>query len=150
MPRVDIDRGTNFIIEGESWSLIELDHTSVPGIIYLSLTESKVNMINDDLINELADTDKIKFPELDSYYTVGDRVLPHFVDDTFNIVNITMTSSNTDVINDDMEVVGAGTTIITVALKDNPTTSKTYEIIVRENSNFTAYIDGPETLRLDR
>ena len=150
MPKVNINRGTNFIIEGESWSLIELDHTSVPGIIYLSLTESKVNMINDDLINELADTDKIKFPELDSYYTVGDRVLPHFVDDTFDIVNITMTSSNTDVINNDMEVVGAGTTIITVALKDNPTTSKTYEIIVRENSNFTAYIDGPETLRLDR
>jgi len=43
MPRVNIERGTNFIIEDEGWSLIELDWTSVPGIIYLSLTESKVN-----------------------------------------------------------------------------------------------------------
>ena len=29
MPRVQIERGTNFIIEDENWKLIEYDHTSV-------------------------------------------------------------------------------------------------------------------------
>jgi hypothetical protein len=29
MPRVQIERGTNFIIEDENWQLVEYDHTSV-------------------------------------------------------------------------------------------------------------------------
>ena len=37
MPRWSIARSTNFIVEDESWSVVEYDHTSVPGIIYLSL-----------------------------------------------------------------------------------------------------------------
>ena len=41
MPRYPIDRATNFIVEDESWTVVEYDHTSVPGIIYLSLTENK-------------------------------------------------------------------------------------------------------------
>ena len=49
MPRYPIDRATNFIIEDESWTVIEYDHTSVPGTIYLSLTENKINLIYDDL-----------------------------------------------------------------------------------------------------
>jgi len=31
----------------------------VPGVIYLSLTEGKINSIYDDVANNLADTDKI-------------------------------------------------------------------------------------------
>jgi len=58
MPRRVIDRATNFIIEEESWQVIEYDHTSVPGTIYLSLTENKINMVYDDVPNGIADTDK--------------------------------------------------------------------------------------------
>jgi len=36
-------RGINFIIEDEAWTVIECDWTSVEGVIYMSLTESKVN-----------------------------------------------------------------------------------------------------------
>jgi ribosome biogenesis protein Tsr3 len=36
-------RGITFIIENEGWVVIECDWTSVEGIIYMSLTESKVN-----------------------------------------------------------------------------------------------------------
>ena len=150
MPRVDIDRGTNFIIEDEGWSLIEIDHTSVPGVIYLSLTESKVNFIYDDLTNDIADTDKIKFPELDSIYTIGDRILPHFIDDTFNIVNIIMTSSDTTVIDENMYAIGAGTATITIGLKDNPIITKQYELIVHEDATFSAAIEGADKIRLDR
>ena len=59
MPRYEIDRATNFIVEDESWSVIEQDHTSVPGVVYLSLTEGKINSIYDDLNNKVADTDRL-------------------------------------------------------------------------------------------
>ena len=150
MPRVDIARGTNFIIEDEGWQLIELDWTSVPGIIYLSLTESKVNMVYDDLKNDIADTDKIKFPELDQIYTVGDKILPHFIDDTFSIIDINMTSSNTSIVNENMEVLATGTAVITISLKDNPIIQKQYEIITRLATAFSAAIEGEDKIRLDR
>ena len=59
MPRYPIARATNFIIEDESWQVIEYDHTSVPGTIYLSLTENKINLQYDDRIRNIADTDKL-------------------------------------------------------------------------------------------
>jgi hypothetical protein len=58
MPRREINRATNFIVEEESWQLIEYDHTSVPGTMYLSLTENKINSIYDDVENNIADLDK--------------------------------------------------------------------------------------------
>jgi len=58
MPRYSIDRATNFIVEEESWTVVEYDHTSVPGVIYLSLTENKINSIYDDVENNIADLDK--------------------------------------------------------------------------------------------
>jgi len=59
MPRYPIARSTNFIIEDESWQVVEYDHTSVPGTIYLSLTENKINLIYDDTENNIADMDKL-------------------------------------------------------------------------------------------
>jgi len=66
MPRRLIDRGTNFIIEDESWKLIESDFTSVDGILYMSLTENKVNMIYDDLNQDIADIDKLAQYRIDA------------------------------------------------------------------------------------
>jgi hypothetical protein len=58
MPRREINRATNFIVEEESWQMIEYDHTSVPDTMYLSLTENKINTIYDDVDNNIADLDK--------------------------------------------------------------------------------------------
>lgn len=76
MPRRKINRATNFIVEDESWQVIEYDHTSVPGTIYLSLTENKINLIYDDTINNIADTDKraifkIITPDTPQIFNVG-------------------------------------------------------------------------------
>ena len=49
LPKKEIERGTSFIVEDEAWSMVEYDHTSVPGVMYLSLTEEKVNYVYDDL-----------------------------------------------------------------------------------------------------
>jgi hypothetical protein len=59
MPRYPIERATNFIVEQESWKVVEYDHTSVPGVIYLSLTEGKINLIYDNVEENIADIDKL-------------------------------------------------------------------------------------------
>jgi len=38
--------------------MIDCDYSSVPGTIYMSLTENKINSIYDDIANDIADTDK--------------------------------------------------------------------------------------------
>ena len=83
MPRYPIDRATNFIVEDESWSVVEYDHTSVPGVIYLSLTENKINNIYDDVENNIADLDKLAKYELDmpaitQIFHLGDHIEPIF------------------------------------------------------------------------
>ena len=80
MPRYPIDRATNFIVEEESWTVVEYDHTSVPGIIYLSLTEGKINSIYDDVENNIADTDKraqykLLIPNEKQVFDVGVNIL---------------------------------------------------------------------------
>ena len=39
MPRNEVLRDTSFIVEDESWSVVETDFSSVPGVMYISLTE---------------------------------------------------------------------------------------------------------------
>jgi len=69
-------RGINFIINDEGWVVIECDWTSVEGVVYMSLTESKVNYNYDDRDVEIADLDRYKFPELPTLYKVGDTIVP--------------------------------------------------------------------------
>lgn len=75
----DLDRlmrGITFIIENEGWTIIECDWTSVEGIAYMSLTESKVNYQYDDRAIDVAETDRYKFPALPTLYRVGDIIIP--------------------------------------------------------------------------
>lgn len=155
MPRVEIDRGTNFIIEDEGWQLIELDWTSVPGIIYLSLTEGKINYQYDDRNVDVADTDRLKFPILAPIYTVGDILIPDFGEDTFNEWEIEL------IIPDDSTVlqqtdsgliaISEGTETVIMQLKDRKAVQKRFEVLVKPNEQeFAAYIDGADTIRLDR
>ena len=70
-------------MEKEAWYLVELDKSSVKGVMYLSLTEDKINIINDDVVNNVADTDKLAkynmvFPEQTQSFKIGDEVSPLF------------------------------------------------------------------------
>lgn len=156
MPRVDIARGTNFIIEDEGWQLIELDWTSVPGIIYLSLTEGKINMQYDDIDVDIADTDKLKFPILAPIYTVGDILDPDFGEDTFNEWEIELIIPDNSAVlgrNQDGAVIAnaEGTETIIMQLKDRKAVQKRFEVRIKANqAEFSAYIDGADTIRLDR
>lgn len=158
MPRYPIDRATNFIIEDESWSVVEYDHTSVPGTIYLSLTENKVNLIYDDLDNDIADTDKlavysVAVPAETQVITVGMTLEPQFtlMKDGYPCdEEVEFISQDPTIIDKNLVALKNGETDITVRLKKYPTITSTVHIKVDNETTFTAYIDGVDKIRLDR
>ena len=162
MPKRTVDRATNFIIEEESWSVVEYDHTSVPGIIYLSLTEGKINEIYDDVENDLADTDKLanydlSLPEIIQTFKVGEPITPTFTltkngaPCDLEVTLLPTDKKITRLINGVLTAVGPGTTEITVQLKDYPAITLSLTIEVGEaEQEFTAYIEGQDKIRLNR
>ena len=163
----DLDRlmrGITFIIENEGWTIIECDWTSVEGIAYMSLTESKVNYQYDNRTIDVAETDRYKFPALPTLYRVGDTIVPQFEPDTLNQWEIEMRPFDFSYVSEPQEEKGkkekwyqelhpikSGNCIITMRIKDRPAVTQQTEITVNAiEDNFIAYIDGPDEVRLDR
>ena len=144
-------RGITFIIENEGWQIIECDWTSVEGIAYMSLTESKVNYEYDDRDIDVAETDRYKFPELPTLYRVGDTIIPQFEADTLNQWEIELKKpEDCDFINDEFKAIAPGQCIITMALKNRPAVTKQVEIIINEANEEVLYLKGIDQVRLDR
>lgn len=157
-------RGITFIIENEGWEVIECDWTSVEGIIYMSLTESKVNYQYDDRDINVADTDKYKFPMLPTLYRVGDVIIPRFEVETLNQWEIELRPSNFDLVSEEKELPGekerwyselhsiaAGQYMVTMRLKNRPAVTQNVEIIVEaQEEESIIYIDGIDEIKLDR
>ena len=53
--RKNIELSQRFLIDETAWSVVETDYISVKGIIYLSLTEDKKDLYEDDINNDIAD-----------------------------------------------------------------------------------------------
>ena len=161
IPKKDIERGTSFIVENESWNMVEYDHTSVPGIMYLSLTEEKVNYIYDDLENNIADTDKIAnyevlLPDEIQNFNVGDEIVPIFTisknGQPFE-TEVTYISTNkkiAKIVNGKLTALKEGKVSIVIQLKDYPEIHKEIEINIGEKPMFNAYINGESAIKLDR
>jgi len=162
MPRYPIDRATNFIVEDESWTVVEYDHTSVPGIIYLSLTENKVNKIYDDVNNQIADLDKlakyqILIPEEVQTFEIGKEIIINFTLTKNGILSneevefISSDKKIAKVIDGKLMALSEGEVEITIQLKKYPDIKNVIIInIITGESNFSAYIEGNATIRLDR
>lgn len=157
-----VNRGTNFIIEDESWKMVEADFTSVKGIIYMSLTENKVNFQYDDLDVDIADTDKLLFPTLQKVYNVDEEIIPDFTEQTLNewqIVLIPPSPEEQNVVtlldNGHLKANAPGQVKVKMRLKnynaDDPrkAVTKEFEITV-VNNEASLYIKGADTIRLDR
>lgn len=162
MPRYPIDRATNFIVEEESWQVIEYDHTSVPGTIYLSLTENKINSIYDDVENSIADLDKLAkysllLPEEKQVFAVDTEIEPVFTimkngkvfKAEYNL--LPDVKKYTKIVNDKLVAKEPGEATIYIQLKDYPEIKIPMTIVVGEEiQNFDAYIEGPDSIRLAR
>ena len=159
MPKQTLARGTNILIEEESWVVVEYDYTSVPGVMYVSLTEGKVNLLTDDLENDLADTDKIaiyelSMPSINQVFQLGEHINPIFTLTKNGIVcneEVTLDTTNKKVarfINNTLIAVGRGTTDLVAQLKNYPEITKTITITVGEVPVFDAYIEGNDKIKL--
>ena len=162
MPRIEIKRATNFIVEDESWTIVDYDHTSVPGVVYFSLTEGKVNSLVDDLENNIADTHKIakyelSLPDVEQIFKLGDHIIP-----TFTLMkNGELCNEEIEYVSEDKTIiriidgipiaVGNGQTNLIIQLKNNPEIQKMVSITVgAEEQEFSAYIDGNDFIKLNR
>ena len=144
-------RGTTFIIEDEAWVVIECDWTSVDGVIYMSLTESKVNYQYDSRTEDIAALDTYKFPQLLAVYSVGDTIIPQFESDTLNQWEIELIKpKDCTFIDDNFVAIAPGQCIITMQLKNQHVITKNVEIVINENNNLAIYIKGDDEIKLDR
>ena len=149
-----INRSTNFIIEDEGWLMIESDFTSVEGIMYMSLTESKVNYQYDDLDADVADTDRLAFPTLKENYLVGEELVPDFGENTFNEWQLEYNINNSDVValvDNVLKAIGPGDAIISMQLRGRPAVVRQYQVHIDAiDTELRLYISGPDELKLDR
>lgn len=162
MPRIAIDRGTNFIIEDESWLLVEFDKVSVTNVTYLYLTEDKVNKIYDDLNEDVAETDRlahyrIDIPPVDQTFTVGQPIEPVYtlmkdgIPYTGEISWDTSDHKIARVIDGQLMALAEGTVDIIATLVDFPQISQSMTITINgAPQEFSAYIKGNDAIKLDR
>ena len=162
-------RGITFIIEDEGWKVVECDWTSVEGIVYMSLTETKVNYEYDDRKVDVAETDRLKFPTLQAVYNINDEIVPEFNDNTFNEWEIVLIppevkDGETPIViypteneYSRLKAIGAGKAIIQMRLKNydaadpRKAVTKQYEITINvDASDDEIYIKGADTIKLDR
>lgn len=161
IPRRNINRLTRFIIEDEGWYMVEYDHTSVPGIMYISMTEEKINSITDDVKNDIADLDKmakyeIILPEGSQNFEVGEEVVPIYTvmkNGAPKPVDIDIIPLNKKIIkyvDGKLMAIAEGKTKIRLQLRLLPDIYVEEEIAIGEPKSVIAYIRGSDTIRLDR
>lgn len=156
MPTHSIMRHTNFIVEDEGWQMVESDFSSVPGVMYLSLTETKVNMIYDDLVYDIADTDKIavygfNYPTSGQKFSVGSVVKPQITMLKNNkVVDLPITYKPYDLsyINENFEAIKEGETFIIVVAPDNY--QELIPIVITADQTQDMYLTGDLVIKLNR
>ena len=163
MPRYPIARSTNFIIENESWAVIEYDHTSVPGTIYLSLTENKINRYYDDTVANIADTDKravykAVFPDIPHPFSVGEPIVPiHYTlmkngveCDTVEVEFDSTDKTIARKVNGVLTAIKEGDVDLHLTLVgiNEPIDPEYISIHIGEDFTPSAYIDGPDYIRV--
>lgn len=162
LPRTEIKRWTRFIVEEEGWYEIEYDHTSVPGVMYVSLCEEKVNSLTDDLENDIADVDTIakyaiSAPAEKQSFLIGDIINPIYTI-TKNgkpiEVDVIITSKNKKVVkyvDNELKAVGIGEAALEIQLKDFPDIKLEMSVAVGESvMDNLFYIEGNSSIKLNR
>lgn len=162
----DIDVNKRFIMSGRAWIVVDYDITSVPGVMYVSLTENKIDRIDDDSILGIAEYDS-----LNSYTisTIEDNIevvlgtdyliYPRVCHNGELVENIGLQYEIVDeltavatIINGGVKITGimAGTTSINISLAAEPTVALQIPInVVATTTKAKEYgVLGNDTLKL--
>lgn len=161
MPRREVEQGTTFIVENEGWHTVEFDISSVPGVMYLSLSEEKINTIYDDLENDIADTDRLAkyeiiLPEKQQSFSVGDEIKIVYsmskngkpIDGECKITSLD--KKKVKKVAGKLTAVAAGEVELLLQFEKNPDVQTKVQILVGKKSEKYYFIEGADTIKLDR
>lgn len=141
--------------------MVEYDHTSVPGIMYISMTEEKINSITDDVKNDIADLDKMAkyefvLPEGPQTFAVGDEIVPIYTvmkngsPTPVDIDIVPLDKKMVKYINGKLTALTEGIAKIRLQLRTLPDIYREAEIEIGVPQQFIAYIKGNDSIKLDR
>lgn len=162
----DITIGKKFLISKRGWVVVDYDITSVPGIMYVSLSEDKIDRMDDDVTSGIAEYDNlnsysIQIMESDIEIVLGETYVLHpnvlykgkpigAVGLEYKIVNELVASAT--VINEGVEISGEtiGNTMIEISLVEEPQVIIEVPVTVTQTvTKAPEYIlIGPDFIRL--
>ena len=145
--RKNIELSQRFLIDETAWSVVETDYTSVKGIIYLSLTEDKKDLYEDDINNDIADIvdlNKFQLKLEETEITLG-------IDETYQLsgktyLNGNLYSSNIIVeilegeenisIDENLKITGVkeGSTKLRISMEENNEISQELNVTIQESA----------------
>lgn len=145
--RKNIELSQRFLIDETAWSVVETDYISVKGIIYLSLTEDKKDLYEDDINNDIADIvdlNKFQLKLEETEITLG-------IDETYQLSGKTYLNGNlysSDIIveilegeenisiDENLRITGIkeGNTKLRISMEENNEISQELNITIQESA----------------
>lgn len=145
--RKDIELSQRFLIDETAWSVVETDYISVKGIIYLSLTEDKKDLYEDDINNDIADIvdlNKFQLKLEETEITLG-------IDETYQLSGKTYLNGNlysSDIIveilegeenisiDENLRITGIkeGNTKLRISMEENNEISQELNVTIQESA----------------
>lgn len=145
--RKDIELSQRFLIDETAWSVVETDYISVKDIIYLSLTEDKKDLYEDDINNDIADIvdlNKFQLKLEETEITLG-------IDETYQLSGKTYLNGNlysSDIIveilegeenisiDENLRITGIkeGNTKLRISMEENNEISQELNVTIQESA----------------
>lgn len=145
--RKNIELSQRFLIDETAWLVVETDYISVKGIIYLSLTEDKKDLYEDDINNDIADIvdlNKFQLKLEETEITLG-------IDETYQLSGKTYLNGNlysSDIIveilegeenisiDENLKITGIkeGNTKLRISMEENNEISQELNVTIQESA----------------
>lgn len=145
--RKNIELSQRFLIDETAWLVVETDYISVKGIIYLSLTEDKKDLYEDDINNDIADIvdlNKFQLKLEETEITLG-------IDETYQLSGKTYLNGNlysSDIIveilegeenisiDENLKITGVkeGNTKLRISMEENNEISQELNVTIQESA----------------
>lgn len=151
--RKDIALAKRFLIDETAWLVVESDYISVKGVIYLSLTEDKRDLYEDDLENNIADIIDLNKFELETieditlgvgkeYPLTGKIYLNGNLYSTDIIVEI-LEGKELISIDDNLKITGIaeGSVKLRISMEENNEISKEVKVKIEQEAPAVVYYD---------
>ena len=164
----DLEIGKKFLMSGRAWIIVDYDITSVPGLMYVSLTEDKIDRLDDNTLLEIAEYDnlnryRIELTEEDIEVVLGVdyNIYPRVIYEGQIVSNATLqyeivdeTVVSVTYINGGVKISGieVGDTVLRISLLQEPSVMTEVSVSVVEvaTKNPQYILSGPDFIRLGR